>query len=124
GDRGEARASLDTMLVSMIQERGSDLHLTVGAPPSIRVHGHLRPLPDYENLEPGDTVTLVRAACTEEQWARFEETRELDFAYSIKGVSRFRVNLYQQRGSCAAAFRAIPHQIKGLDELGVPESVA
>ena len=123
-ESGEARASLDTMLVAMIEAQGSDLHLTVGAPPSIRVHGHLGPLPDYENLDSHDTATLVRAACTAEQWERFEATWELDFAYSIKGVSRFRVNLYQQRGSCAAAFRAIPHQIKSLDELGVPESVS
>jgi twitching motility protein PilT len=121
---GEERAALDTMLVSLVDAHGSDLHLTAGAPPSVRVHGKLRALPDYEHLEPADTAMLVRAACTAEQWARFQEDRELDFAYSIKGVSRFRVNLYLQRGSCAAAFRAIPHEIKSLDELGVPDSVA
>ncbi len=120
----DERASLDTMLVSMIDAQGSDLHLTVGAPPRIRVHGSLRALPDHERLEPEDTAMLVRAACTAEQWARFEEHHELDFAYSIKGISRFRVNLYLQRGSCAAALRAIPHDIKSLDELGVPRSVA
>jgi twitching motility protein PilT len=123
-DRSEARASLDTLLVALIGSQGSDLHLTVGAPPSVRVHGHLRPLPGYEILGSADTEALVSSVCTDEQWARFRETRELDFAYSIKGVSRFRVNLYFQRGSCAAAFRAIPHEIKGLHELGVPESVS
>src|SRR3989440_8509339 len=121
---GGERAALDMLLVALIDAQGSDLHLTVGAPPSVRVHGHLRPLQGYEILGAAETEKLVRAACTAEQWDRFEQTRELDFAYSIKGVSRFRVNLYVQRGSCAAAFRAIPHEIKALHELGVPESVA
>jgi twitching motility protein PilT len=123
GGAGDERASLDTMLVSMIEAHGSDLHLTVGAPPNIRVHGHLTALPDYEPLERADTELLLRAACSEEQWTRFKQESELDFAYSITGVSRFRVNLYQQRGSCAAVFRAIPHEIKTLEDLGVPEQV-
>jgi twitching motility protein PilT len=124
GEFGEDRASLDTMLMALIEAQGSDLHLTVGAPPSIRVHGLLGPLPEYEPLEPADTEMLIRAAVNDEQWAKFEHEHELDFAYSIAGVSRFRVNLYLQRGSCGAAFRAIPHHIKTLDELGVPASVA
>jgi twitching motility protein PilT len=121
---GDERASLDTMLVAMIKAGGSDLHLTVGAPPTVRVSGHMRYLPDYPRLEPADTAMLVRATLTEEQWAFFEEGHELDFAYSVDGLSRFRVNIYIQRGSCGAAFRAIPHDIKPLEELGVPESVA
>jgi twitching motility protein PilT len=121
----DGRAALDAMLIALIHARGSDLHLTVGAPPTVRVNGSLRYLPEYDELEPTDTEMLTRAAVAdEEQWHRFQEVRELDFAYSIEGVSRFRVNLYAQRGSYGAAFRAIPHAIKSLEELGVPESVA
>jgi twitching motility protein PilT len=121
---GDQRASLDTMLVALVNAHGSDLHLTVGAPPTIRVHGTLGHLPDYEVLAPADTYLLARSAANDEQWSQFETTREMDFAYSVEGVSRFRVNLYTQRGSCGAVFRAIPHEIKALDELGVPESVS
>jgi twitching motility protein PilT len=120
---GDEQASLETMLVAMIDAGGSDLHLTAGAPPTIRVHGGMRALPDYDRLLPTDTGMLVRAAVNDEQWGHFEQHHELDFAYSIEGVSRFRVNLYIQRGSCGAAFRAIPHEIKSLDLLGVPDSV-
>ena len=120
----EDRASLDAMLVALIHAGGSDLHLTVGAPPTLRVDGSLLYLPEYDALQPADTASLVRAAVTAEQWQQFEQHQELDFAYSIEGVSRFRVNLYAQRGSFGAAFRAIPHDIKPLDELGLPEQVA
>jgi twitching motility protein PilT len=123
-DLGEVRASLDSMLVAMVDAHGSDLHLTVGAPPSVRVNGALRPLPDYDRLEPADTVLLVRSALSDAQWGQFERHHELDFAYSIEGVSRFRGNIYTQRGSCGAVFRAIPHRIKALEELGVPDAVA
>jgi twitching motility protein PilT len=121
---GEDQASLNRMLIALVNARGSDLHLTVGAPPTVRVNGTLHYLPDYDCLEPQDTAMLVRAAVSDEQWSHFERHHELDFAYSIEGVSRFRVNLYTQRGSCGAAFRAIPHDIKALHELGVPPQVA
>ncbi len=122
---GEERAALDTMLVALVNARGSDLHLTVGAPPTIRVNGSLHYLGGYDELDRHDTEVLVRAAVpSAEQWDLFEREQELDFSYSIEGVSRFRVNLYAQRGSYGAAFRAIPHSIKGLEELGVPASVA
>ncbi|MFB9320359.1 type IV pilus twitching motility protein PilT [Cryptosporangium minutisporangium] len=112
------------MLVTLVQSGGSDLHLTVAAPPTGRINGTLRPLPGYDDLTPADTAALARAATDDVQWAKFERDHELDLAYSVEGVSRFRVNLYTQRGSCAAAFRAIPHVIKPLEELGVPDSVA
>jgi twitching motility protein PilT len=124
GERSDARASLDTMLLALIRAQGSDLHLTPGAPPTVRVDGTLRTLPDYDPLRPVDTTTLLRSAISAEQCEQFEREHELDFAYSIDGVSRFRVNMYLQRGSWAAAFRAIPHTIKNLEELGVPESVS
>jgi twitching motility protein PilT len=117
-------AVLDQMLVSLVESRGSDLHLTVGSPPMIRVDGSLRPLPGYGKLNSADTALLARAAVSAEQWAGFQRNHEMDFAHSIVGVSRFRGNLYVQRNSCGAVFRAIPHQIKPLDELGMPDSVA
>ena len=120
----DERASLETMLVSLVREKGSDLHLTVGVPPTIRVNGQLRSLEDYEPLTPDDTAVLARAPLSEEQWRRFQSDRELDFAYSIEGVSRFRVNLYAQRGSYGVAARAIPHRIASLEDLSVPGSVA
>ncbi|HYN95415.1 MAG TPA: type IV pilus twitching motility protein PilT [Pilimelia sp.] len=123
-ERDDARAALETMLVSLVEEHGSDLHLTVGAPPTVRVNGELRYLPDYDRLTAAHTAMLVRAALTEEQWREFQHTRELDIAYSIERVSRYRGNLYRQRGSYGLAFRAIPHTIKPLEELGVPDAVA
>jgi twitching motility protein PilT len=122
--RSDSRQALDTLLTALIQSRGSDLHLAVGAPPSIRVHGALRPIPDYEPLTPADTDLLVRAVVTDEQWERFETELELDLAYAVEGLSRFRVNLFQQRNSYGAVFRAIPFEIKPLDELGIPEQIA
>jgi twitching motility protein PilT len=117
-------AVLNQMLVTLVESRGSDLHLTVGTPPMIRVNGSLRPIPGYGNLNSADTALLARAAVSPEQWETFENCQELDFAHSIVGVSRFRGNLYIQRNSCGAVFRAIPHEIKPLDELGMPDSVA
>ena len=115
---------LNQMLVTLVESRGSDLHLTVGTPPMIRVNGSLRPIPGYGSLNSADTALLARAAISAAQWETFQECQELDFAHSIVGVSRFRGNLYVQRNSCGAVFRAIPHKIKPLDELGMPESVS
>jgi twitching motility protein PilT len=123
-DVGGDQRYLHLMLRSLVEANGSDLHLTVGAPPTIRVHGHMRYLPSYDRLSPADTAMLVRAAASEAQWQRFQENNELDFAYSVEGVSRFRVNAYVQRGSVGAVFRGIPHEIKRLDDLGVPPAVA
>jgi twitching motility protein PilT len=120
----DPQAFLNRMLVALVHANGSDLHLTAGAPPTIRVHGSLHPLHGYQPLEPNDTAALVRSAVDDVQWSQFEREHELDFAYSIEHVSRFRVNMYLQRGSCGAAFRMIPHNIRPLDELGVPDSVA
>ena len=115
---------LHQMLGALVDAGGSDLHLTVGSPPMIRVDGGLRPLPGYGKLNPSDTALLARAAVSAQQWQTFQRDQELDFAYSITGIARFRGNLYAQRTSYGAVFRAIPHTIKPLDELGVPSSVA
>ena len=95
-------AVLNQMLISLVESRGSDLHLTVGLPPMIRVDGGLRPLPGYGKLNSADTALLARAAVNAEQWDTFEREHEMDFAHSIVGVSRFRGNLYRQRTSCGA----------------------
>jgi twitching motility protein PilT len=117
------REALDTMLRTLVQSGGSDLHLTVGAPPMIRVHGDLRPLPDYPKLTPRDTAGLVHAVLSDNQWKQFEHEQEIDIAYSLSGVSRFRVNCFQQRNAYGAVMRAIPFEIKPLHELGVPSQI-
>ena len=117
-------AVLNQMLITLVESRGSDLHLTTGSPPMIRVDGGLRALPGYGKLNSADTALLARAAVSDEQWDAYQHNQEMDFAHSIVGVSRFRGNLYVQRNSCGAVFRAIPHTIKPLDELGMPESVS
>jgi twitching motility protein PilT len=116
--------ALDAMLVELVRAAGSDLHLTVGAPPMLRVNGELWPMRGAEVLAAADTQALLRSVLDEERWARFQRDNELDLAYDIPNVSRFRVNLYSQRGAYGAVFRAIPHQIKSLNELDVPESIS
>ncbi len=101
----------------------SDLHLTVGAPPMVRRNGHLQALEDYLVLKPQTLQKTLYAILADKQRAKFEENLELDFAYSLPGRARFRVNLYKQRGAVGAAFRVIPHEIKPLEDLGVPSAV-
>jgi twitching motility protein PilT len=117
------REALDTMLRTLVHSGGSDLHLTVGSPPMIRVHGDLRALPDYPKLTAKDTAGLVHAVLTDEQWTQFEHEQEIDIAYSLAGISRFRVNCFQQRNAYGSVMRAIPFEIKPLHELGVPSQI-
>ncbi|MBV9594341.1 MAG: type IV pilus twitching motility protein PilT [Actinobacteria bacterium] len=112
------------MLRVVVEARGSDLHLTAGAPPTMRVHGSLYYLPGYDPLTPMQTAMLLRSVVSQNQWEAFEKRRELDLAYAVQDLCRFRVNIYQQRGAYGGAFRAIPYEIKPLDELGVPDSVS
>jgi twitching motility protein PilT len=114
---------LHELLTLTVQRGCSDLHLTVGIPPCIRLHGALGPIEGRDRLTPADTESLVRSMLTVEQWEQFTETHELDIAYAVPGVSRFRVNVYQQRGSVGAAFRSIPQHIRSLSELGLPPTV-
>jgi twitching motility protein PilT len=114
---------LHDLLCLTVRSGGSDLHITAGIPPAVRVHGSLRPLEGHPMLSPSDTEVLVRSVLTEDQWERFDKTNELDFAYAVPEVSRFRVNVYRQRGSVGAAFRSIPHIIRNLSELGLPLDV-
>lgn len=110
-------------LQAVVFQRASDLHLTVGAPPMYRIDGSLSST-DKSAPWTGEKIrSAVMSILTESQRATFESQLELDFAYTISEAARFRVNIYQQRGSIGGAFRVIPTELKQLKELGVPESV-
>ncbi len=113
---------LDKLLQITVERGGSDLHLTAGAPPIVRVYGELIPL-DLPPLCPADVENLVIPVLPAIQQKKFFERWELDFSYSIPGFSRFRGNLMRQRGSIAAAFRVVPYRIPDIEELGLPPIV-
>src|SRR4029079_1945718 len=117
-----AELILSELLRKMTELGGSDLHITTNSPPMVRVHGVLRPL-DYPELTPADTKQVAYSVLTDAQKHRFEENLELDFSFGIKGLSRFRANLFNQRGAVGAVFRAIPYEIKAFEELGLPAIV-
>ncbi len=106
----------------MVERGASDLHITVGVPPMIRVHGELIPL-EYPPLKPQETRQLCYSILTDAQKHRFEEDHELDLSFGVKGLSRFRANIFSQRGALAGAFRLIPYQIRSFEELGLPPIV-
>lgn len=110
---------IDDILKAAIERKASDIHLTTNLPPMARIDGELAPLP-YAVLTPQDTQRLIFDTLTDEQVTKFEETHELDFSYGVKGVSRFRFNVYMQRTTVAAALRAIPTKIPSFDQLGLP----
>jgi len=101
---------------------GSDLHISTNSPPQVRVHGHLQPL-DLPLLNPSETKQLAYSVLTDAQKHRFEENLELDFSFGLKGLARFRGNLFNQRGATAAVFRVIPFEIKSFAQLGLPSIV-
>ena len=111
---------VDDLLRLMMKRRASDLHLAANSSPSLRVDGELNPV-NAERLSPRKVHELVYAILTDEQIAEFEESWELDFAYSVAGLSRFRVNVHRQRGTIGAVFRAVPVDPPSLDGLGMPE---
>ncbi len=115
--------SIDDLLEQMVARGASDLHLSVGSKPAIRVHGHIQRLDEFETLKPDDTQQLLYQILSSEQQKNFEIKRQLDFAYGVPGLARFRVNVYFQRGSLGGAFRLIPEAIKTLEELGLPSSL-
>ena len=115
-------SGLNDYLLDAVAAEASDLHLTVGLPPMIRVNGQVRPL-DYPTLTPNVTREMIYDILTNEQRTRLENDWELDFSYSMPRVARFRVNVYFQRGSMGAAFRAIPEKILSFGELGLPPAI-
>jgi twitching motility protein PilT len=115
--------TLHQLLKQMIEMGGTDLHVTTHCPPQVRIDGALRPLSEYPPLTPVDTKRLAYSVLTDAQKHRFEENLELDFSFGMKGLARFRSNVFSQRGAVAAAYRRIPYEILSFRELGLPPIV-
>ncbi len=111
--------SLNQLLKTMVEQGGSDLHITTNSPPQVRVDGLLKPL-NLPPLTPTETKAISYSILTDNQKHRLEEDLELDFSFGIKGLARFRANVFHQRGAIAAAFRQIPYEIRSFRELGLP----
>ncbi len=120
----ENTINLPDLLKKLTALGGSDLHVTTNSPPQVRVHGHLRPLDGFPPFTPAQTKQLAYSVLTDAQKHRFEENLELDFSFGLKGLSRFRANLFNQKGAVGCVFRAIPYEIKSFEALGVPQVVA
>jgi len=114
-------SSLKEMLQHTVEQGASDLHLTTNSPPQIRIDGVLQPIND-EKLTPTDTKRLVYSILTDKQKQRLEENLEIDFAFGIKGMARFRANVFHQRGALAGAFRQLPYEIRSFRQLGLPQT--
>ena len=115
-------ANLHQLLKAMIEKGASDLHITTSSPPQLRIDGKLNPL-KMPPLSPPETKQLCYSVLTDAQKHRFEETNELDLSFGVRGLSRFRANVFLQRGAVAGAFRAIPYKVKSFEELGLPRAV-
>ena len=120
----ESQLTLPDLLRKMTDLGGSDLHITTNSPPQVRVHGHLSPLEGFPAFSPADTKRLAYSVLTDAQKHRFEEKLELDFSFGLKGMSRFRANLFNQKGAVGCVFRAIPYEIKTFKDLGLPPVVS
>jgi twitching motility protein PilT len=116
--------TIKELLTKMIREGASDMHVVVGAPPMIRIHGGLEPLAGYNKLMPDQTQEIIYSVMNEEQVAEFEATKECDLSFGIDKLSRFRLNVYRDRGSVVAAFRTIPFEILTFEQLGLPGVIA
>jgi len=112
--------TLNQLLKEMVDQGGSDLHVTTNSPPQIRVDGVLHPL-NHPSMTPTQTKQLAYSILTDNQKHRLEENLEIDFSFGLKGLARFRANVYHQRGAIAAAFRQIPYEIRTFRDLGVPK---
>ncbi|HEY1693953.1 MAG TPA: type IV pilus twitching motility protein PilT [Polyangiaceae bacterium] len=122
-DQTDLRVNLHQLLKTMIEKGASDMHITTGTPPLLRVDGSIIPL-KLPALGPIETKALCFTVLTEEQRAQFEKHNELDLSFGVKGLSRFRANIFMQRGNVAGAFRTIPFKILTFDELGLPKIVS
>ena len=112
--------TLEDLLRTMVDRGGSDLHLTAGSPPRIRVDGELMPL-EMDKLVPESSQQMVYSILNNEQIAKFEKNLELDLSFGISGLGRFRVNVFQQRGAVGAVMRIIPWEVKSVKDLGLPQ---
>jgi twitching motility protein PilT len=116
-------ATLPDLLKTVLEMGGSDLHIATASPPQIRVNGHLKRL-EMADMQPADTKALVYSVLTDAQKKRFEESMELDFSFGIRGMARFRCNVFSQRGAVGAVYRLIPENIRSFAELGLPPVLA
>ncbi len=114
---------IDSALRTLIEREGSDLHIKVNAPPIVRLHGELAHLEGYQPLTGEDTEKALRDIAEPRSLNEFEEDGEADFAYAISGLARFRVNAFKQRGSISIVCRAIPFEIRSIEQLGLPDVV-
>jgi twitching motility protein PilT len=117
------QTQIDEMVSKLVQKDGSDLHLKVGAPPAVRVHGLLEYLEGYEVLRPVDTEGFAKEIMSEKILKEFEEDGEADLSYAVDGVGRFRVNAFRQRGSVSIVMRFIPFGVPRFEELNLPEVI-
>ncbi len=120
----EGELHVNELLEYVLDHDGSDLHITAGSPPQIRVHGSLQPIPEYSVLLPAQLRRMIYGILTEKQREKLEDTLELDASHPLPGRGRFRMNVFFQRDSIGAVFRAIPTEIKTLSQLGIPPVVA
>jgi len=114
--------SIQQLLHMMVQAGASDLHITTGTPPQIRVNGHMTPV-KMRSMLPADTKHICYSILTEAQKRKFEENNELDFSFGVKGLARFRGNIFMQRGALGGVFRLIPYKFLSFEELGLPQVV-
>ncbi len=114
---------LPELLKRLVEQHGSDLHLAAGSPPRLRIYGELEPCEDVPALASGDTKQLAYSALTDTQKHRFEENLELDFSFGVKGLGRFRANMFMQRGSVGMVLRLIPWETQSFEQLGLPPVV-
>jgi twitching motility protein PilT len=121
-DAPRVQYTTDQLLSEVAALGGSDLHITAGVAPTLRINGHLRRL-DTDALTPKDTEALIYRVLTTEQQKRLETNLQVDLSYAVPGTGRFRANVYYQRNSLGAAFRLIPSELKPLEQLGMPESL-
>src|SRR3954447_15110183 len=117
------RLDFADILMEVVRRKASDLHLTVGAPPTIRVRGSLTAIDGLPTPTPADTREVVYSILSNSQRQRLETDWQLDFSYSIPGHARFRVNAYMQRGTIGAAFRLIPNETVPVEQLGLPSVI-
>ncbi len=117
-----ATPTIEELLQILTDQGGSDLHLSAGSPPKVRVDGHLYNT-EHEMLRPDDTKNIIYSFLTNDQIARYEKDFELDLSFGVEGLGRFRVNVFYQRGSVAAVLRMIPAIVKGFEELGLPRAI-
>jgi twitching motility protein PilT len=122
GEEG-VRVNLHQLLRAMIEKGASDMHVTTGSPPLLRIDGAIVPL-KLPPLSPVETKQLCYSVLTEDQKIQFEKNKELDLSFGVKNLSRFRANIFMQRGAVSGAFRSIPFKILSVDELGLPPVVS